>query len=272
MTEAELIQEIKDDLSASCSLPYNLNDQEIIRIINRAKAWMYDNYQYAVEKRFFILGGDLFTSPNFLKTRQIQLPDKIVTVFDVREANQPGISGNPDRDFGSSKLLGSELLLSPFMGDNLVYRTVMYSYFDLARAYLLETFAFNWNKNSKKLTILGRNPAGSPNNVGTGPNNYIRSVAVSCFVALEDSELFNDELFSRYCRAKAKQQLARVISSFDYNLPGGVRVNVSELKSMGDSEMQEVMDMINGENTPSYFLQWNTFIPLLIPLGNFLFG
>ena len=29
MTEAELIQEIKDDLSASCSLPYNLNDQEI---------------------------------------------------------------------------------------------------------------------------------------------------------------------------------------------------------------------------------------------------
>ena len=42
MTEAELIQEIKDDLSASCSLPYNLNDQEITRIINRAKAWMYE--------------------------------------------------------------------------------------------------------------------------------------------------------------------------------------------------------------------------------------
>ncbi len=48
MTLDELIQEIKDDISASCSLPYNLNDQEIIRIINRAKAWMYDNYQYAV--------------------------------------------------------------------------------------------------------------------------------------------------------------------------------------------------------------------------------
>ena len=43
MTQEELIQEIKDDISASCSLPYNLNDDEIIRIINRAKAWMYDN-------------------------------------------------------------------------------------------------------------------------------------------------------------------------------------------------------------------------------------
>jgi hypothetical protein len=143
------------------------------------------------------------------------------------------------------------------MGDNLVYRTVMYSYFDLAKAYLLETFAFRWNKNTKKLTILGRNPAGSPNNVGTGPNNYVKSVAVSCFVAIEDYELFDDELFSRYCRAKAKQSLARVISAFNYNLPGGVQVNSTDLKAMGDAEMQEVMEMINGENTPSYFLQWN---------------
>jgi hypothetical protein len=257
MTEAELIQEIKDDLSATCALPYNLNDQEIIRIINRAKAWMYDNYQYAVEQRIFILGAALFTNPIFLRTRQINLPDKIVSVFDVREANNPGVAGNPDRDFGSSKLLGSELLLSPFMGDNLVYRTVMYSYFDLAKAYLLETFAFRWNKNTKKLTILGRNPAGSPNAVGTGNNGYVKSVAVSCFVAIEDYELFDDELFVRYCRAKAKQQLARVISAFNYNLPGGVQVNASDLKAMGDVEMQEVMDMINGENTPSYFLQWN---------------
>jgi hypothetical protein len=143
------------------------------------------------------------------------------------------------------------------MGDNLVYRTVMYSYFDLAKAYLLETFAFRWNKNTKKLTILGRNPAGTPNGVGTGPNNYVKSVAVSCFVAIEDHELFDDELFSRYCRAKAKQSLARVISAFNYNLPGGVQVNSSDLKAMGDAEMQEVMEMINGENTPSYFLQWN---------------
>jgi hypothetical protein len=94
-------------------------------------------------------------------------------------------------------------------------------------------------------------------NVGTGNNGYVKSVAVSCFVAIEDYELFDDELFVRYCRAKAKQQLARVISAFNYNLPGGVQVNASDLKAMGDVEMQEVMDMINGENTPSYFLQWN---------------
>ena len=42
MTEADLIQEIRDDISHSCALPYNLNEQEIKRIIKRARAYFYD--------------------------------------------------------------------------------------------------------------------------------------------------------------------------------------------------------------------------------------
>jgi hypothetical protein len=190
----------------------------------------------------------------------VQLPEKIVTVFDVRETNGNGISGNPDRDFGDSKLIGSELLLSPFTGDNLVYRTVMYSYFDLANAYLLPTYAFNWNKNTKKLTLLGRDPVPAPPNSSPDSQpgyNLVQSVVVSCFVAIEDYELYSDELFIRYCMAKSKISLSRVLSAFDYNLPGGVKVNTSLIRQDGEAELQAVMDMINGENTPSYFLQWN---------------
>lgn len=264
MTESELIQEIKDDLSHSCSLPYNLKDPEIKRIIKRARKWFYDNYQYAVEDRVFVLSNSLFSHQEFRKTRQLKLPDKIVTVYEVREVNGSGISGNPDRDFGDSKLLGSELLLSPFVGDNLVYRTVMYSYFDLARAYMLETFAFKWNKNSKKLTIAGRDPNRSGIGGSVSPQSNLNGfdlggtdVAVRCFVALDDDELYDDELFVRYCIAKAKINLSRMLSAFNYNLPGGIQINPSELRSDGERELQEVMDMINGENTPSYFLQWN---------------
>jgi hypothetical protein len=48
-----------------------------------------------------------------------------------------------------------------------------------------------------------------------------------------------------------------MLSVFTYNLPGGVQINASEIGTQGATELQEVMDMINGENTPSYFLQWN---------------
>ena len=257
MTELELIKEIEDALSFSCSLPYNLNQTEVTRIIKRARDYFYDNYQYAVERRIIVLGKAIFSNPELRATRQIKLPDVIVSVFDVRETNGAGISGNPDRDFGDSKLLGSELLLSPFVGDNLVYRTVMYSYFDLARAYLLETFAFNWNKNNKKLTILGRDP----NRVNTGnPNNGYPGgvdVAVQCFVKITEDSLYDDELFVRYCIGKSKEALGNMLSVFDYNLPGGVRVNAQNIVSQGKEEVQEVMQMINDENSPSYFLQWN---------------
>jgi len=115
MTEEELIQEIEDALSFSCALPYNLNEQETKRIIKRARAWFLDNYQYAVEERVFVLANAIFQHPEFRATRQLKLPESIVTVYDVREVGGYGISGNPDRDFGDSKLLGSELLLSPFV-------------------------------------------------------------------------------------------------------------------------------------------------------------
>jgi hypothetical protein len=260
MTEAELIREVQDDLSHSCALSYQLNPQEISRIIKRARSWFYDNYKYAVEDRVFVLGNSLFNTTEFRKTRQLRLFDTVVSVYGVHEVNSGSLMGNPDRDFSDSKLLGSELLLSPFTGDNLVYRTAMYSFFDLAKAYLLNTFAFTYNKNTKMLTIQGRDPArtGSPG-YGTG-DDYTQNgtdIAIRAYIAIPEEDLYDDELFIRYVLAKCKINLSRLLSAFNYNLPGGVTVNTSALKGDGDAELQEVMDMINGENTASYFLQWN---------------
>jgi Holliday junction resolvasome RuvABC endonuclease subunit len=36
-----------------------------------------------------------------------------------------------------------------------------------------------------------------------------------------------------------------------------VTINAAAIQGIGQAEKTEVMEMIKGENTPSYFLQWN---------------
>lgn len=187
------------------------------------------------------------------------MPQCVRSIYEVREVNGSGLIGTPDKDFGDSKLLGSELMLSPFAGDNLVYRTVLYSFFDLAKAYLLETYAFNYNKNTKRLTILGRDPNRTyQTDGGTSTTQFTGTdVGVRAYIDIPEESLYDDELFVRYCLAEAKINIGRLLGTFEYNLPGGVRVNYNNIQTLGTSEKQEIIQMIKDENTPSYFLQWN---------------
>ena len=243
MTEKELIEELRSEITHSCALPYALQDPEIQRIIKRARAFFYGNYEYAVEDKFFRLSIDMFQHPEFRQKRTLQMPDCVVSVYDVREVNGVGIFGQVDRDFSDSKMLGAEIFLSPFQGDNLLYRTVMYSYFDLAKAYMLETVAFSFNKNTKRLTITGRNPR--------------LDCVARAYVRIPEQSLYDDELFVRYCMAQCKINLGRMLGVFQYNLPGGVSINFEGIKQDGLDELTAIMEKIDSDNAPSWFLQWS---------------
>lgn len=243
MTEKSLIQEIQNEISLACALPYALPEAEVVRIINRAKEWFFPNYQWAVEEKLIAIPKEIFDHPNFTSTRIIQMPDCVVSVYELREVTGIGILGTPDRDFSDSKLLGAEIFLSPFQGDNLVYRTAMYSYFDLAKAYLLETIAYKYNRNTRRVTVLGRNP--------------FRDCFIRAAVKIPDESLYDDEIFVRYCLAQAKINLGRILQLFNYNLPGGVTINFDTTKQDGIAEMEAIKTQIDGESTADWFIQWN---------------
>lgn len=243
MTKQDLIKEINREVTQSCALPYSLKPEEVERIIDVAARWAYDNYQYAVEERIIVIPAEAFKHTSFISTRQIRLPDCFMFTYDVRELVGIGIIGQQMGDFSDSKLLGAEIFLSPFQGDNLIYRTAMYSYFDLAKAYLLETIAHRWNKNTKRITIIGRNP--------------VRDVGIHGSVKIPEESLYDDELFIRYCYAKAKIQLGRTLQVFNYNLPGGITINFDAIKQDGQAEMDAILLEISSSNTPDWFLQWN---------------
>jgi hypothetical protein len=243
MTRDELIQDIQNELTFAKALPYSIPEQEIVRIITIAERYFYDNWRHAVEPHYLLVPREVFSNDLFKRDRAILLPDCVQFVHQVREAKGGTIFGTMDQDFADSKFIGSEIFLTPFIGESIMYRTVLFSFLDLTKAFTIDTLAYDYNKNTKKLTILGRTPS-----VPT---------VVQVAKKIDPQYLYEDELFQRYVRAKAKIRLGDLLTSFDYNLPGGVKINYTTMVTKADAELTSVMEMMKGENSADWMFLVN---------------
>ncbi|CAB4159505.1 hypothetical protein UFOVP699_241 [uncultured Caudovirales phage] len=238
MTEQELIADINDEITFSGALPYGLPEKEVKRIILNDSRYFWDNWRHAVESRYLLLPLELFQNSTFKKFRQIQLPDCVQFVVDFKEAKGGSIFATIDRDFAEQKFIGSEIFLTPFIGESIMYRTVMFSFLDLTKAMMLDTIAYDYNKNSKLLGVIGRTPK--------------TNAVIRVFKKLDQDKLFEDEMFQRYVRAHAKVRLSHMLQTFNYTLPGGVTVNYQNIVTTAEKEMEAVNTMMKGENTPDW--------------------
>jgi hypothetical protein len=238
VTRQELISDIIDEVTFSGSLPYQLPTKEVERVIKNAEVFFYDNWQYALDKAYLQIPVDVFSAGQFKDSRTITLPDCVQFVHKAVEPTGASVFSTMDRDFGENKFVGSEMYLTPFVGESLMYRTVMFSFLDLTRAFLLDTIAYDYNKNTKQLTVLGRTPK--------------RGAVLEVAKKIDSSNLYEDEMFQRYCRAKSKQRLGEMITTFDYVLPGDVKINYTNLVTKADAEMTAVMEAIKGENSAGW--------------------
>jgi hypothetical protein len=246
MTLDELILDIQDELTFAKALPYSIPEPEIKRIITNAERYFYDNWKHAVEPRYLLVPQEVFKSTAFRQHRTMQLPDCVGFVHDVKEPNSgSSMFGTMDADFADNKFIGSEVFLTPFIGESIMYRTIIFSFLDLVKGFTIDTFAYDYNKNTRKLTLLGRTPRG---------NGLVLTIAKK----IPADDLYNDEVFQRYVRAKAKLRLGDLLTTFDYNLPGGIKPNYTNLVTKAENELTQVMEMMKGENTPDflYFARW----------------
>lgn len=243
MTRDELVELVQDELTVSSGLPNSISPKEIERIIKNAERWFFINYKNAVESDFYVVPHSYFGTTEFTDRRYIQLPDCVITIQDFREIRGGSRIGIVDRDITENKIIASELFLSPVVGDDLVMRTAQYAYWDLTKAYFLDTIAYTFNQNTKRIKILGRNPR--------------TSVIIKCFSKIPQESLYDDDLFIRWVFAKSKIALGYMYSLYTYQLPGGVTINGSILKDAGEKELQEVKEQIDKEAPPDWFLLYN---------------
>lgn len=240
MTRGELIQMVNDEITGSGALPYSVPEREAERIINQALNWFYVNYGPAVETQYYVIEKKWFQDPEFKKTRSILLPDCVVSVYECKEISGGGRLGTIDRDFSDNRLLAAEIYLAPFASDDLVLRTAQYAYWDLTKAFILERVRFDFNRNTHRLKITGRDPK--------------KNLFLETYVHIEEGKLYDDWFFQRWCVAQCKISLANIIGFFSYNLPGGIQVNPDNMRDSGKEELEEIKQKIDDENSPDWMM------------------
>lgn len=261
----DLIEEINDELTVACQIPFTVPQKEIARIVKMAKKWFYKNYEDSVEPMYIAVPSIRWTKDGFalgidkdntdvqtsnLKSQRgtITLPDGVFSVNNVFEINRfsgedGGFSDNSfsagDPDFGIDKFIYSDVYGAGLGSENLMYYVINSKFIDNARQVLQQQISYNYNRNTHKMRFMGQLPE--------------NDVVLEIYSKIPDCDLFQDEIFIRYVIAKAKVQLSRILGTFNYNLPGNITINYDLIRSEGQEELQQIIEEIKNDEGVDYF-------------------
>lgn len=244
MTKQDLIDEIKGELTASCSLPFSPPDNEIDRIINLESKWLYREYRDSTYTKWYILDKNWYHTPEFKNTRTFQLPECVMGIKVVYELTKGQRAfGIHDPDMSFDRLMAADLYLTPLSSDQMTYRTIQMSFWDMSRQFNLRDVQTSFNINTHRLVILGR--------------DLTESLFVTTLDKIPDEDLYEDPIVIKWMIAKSKISLARILGTFNYNLLGNVTINYDAIRAEGVEELRELKEKIAGENVPDWFMMFN---------------
>ncbi len=239
MTKTELIQNTQEYMTSTYGIPIKLRPEEISNRIDDAHRYFRLEYERAVEEKYYIIPDSYFSTEEFKEKRTIQMPKCVVSVTECKLLRGGLQWGYNDRDFSMNKIFAADVFLGSFTSDDLILRTAYMSQFDLARAMIKEHVNYNYNFNTCRLSITG----------GVRSSIYVKT-----YIDIEPEYLYDDPYFIEYVRGSALLSLGRMTNIFQSQLPGGITLGTSELKSEGKEMMKAVEDKIKAEQTVGQFL------------------
>ena len=240
MTRNEFIELIKDEITVSGALPYTPPDKEIIRVINKEMKYLYREYRNILHDRIYIINKSYFQTQEFRDSRTIQLHDCTEGIKSVVEmSNGSRVFGINDPDLSFDRLMASDLYLTPLSSDQITYRTIQWSFWDLARSFNLKEINHNFNQNTHRLIITGRTPD--------------QSLFILAMDHLAEEDAYEDIIVQEWIIAKVKLSLVRMLGMFSYNLIGGVTINHDMWKTEATESLNDLKEKIKGDDVPDWF-------------------
>ena len=241
MTLNDFIALVDNEITASCAIPFSLPAAEIERIVNIEKSWLYREYRDAVQDAWYVLDKRYYSTQEWKDTRTFQLPPCVMAVKYVYEMTSgQRVFGIHDPDLTFDRLMAADLYLTPLSSDQITYRTIQWSFWDLAKQFNLKDINHHFNLNTKRLIITGRDPA--------------ESLWVTTLNQIPEEDLYDDPVFLKWVIAKCKIQLARILGTFNMTLIGGVQINYNDIRAEGKEELQELKEKIKSDSTADWFM------------------
>jgi hypothetical protein len=241
MTKAELVEEVKSELTSSCSLPYSISTKEIERIIKKEMRFLYREYRELIQDRIYILDKSYFVSDEFKDTRTFQMnscTEGIKKVIEMTDGSR--VFGINDPDLSFDRLMAADLYLTPLSSDQITYRTIQWSFWDLARGFNLRDINHDFNPNTHRLIITGRTPTDS--------------LMILAMDHIPEEDAYNDTIVLEWMIAKGKVSLSRILGAFNYNLLGNITINFEQWRAEGQEELERLREKIIGDNCPDWFI------------------
>ena len=249
----QFIQRIVQDLTQSCALPLPVPAAAIPPLILQAAQFFWENYDFAVEERYYCIKNYDFCKcgPNKI----ITLPQRIISVFGVYKTNEVfnyGVLG----DFSLERLIMNNSIMASGIGGNLQdvfgggtgYRMtdVMGALYEVQtyKAMFESPLTFNYNPYSHKLVILG----------ALGNSDLL----LQCFLRCKIQDLYQLYYFFRLCVCLGKKSMSTILGTFEYKLPGGITLNYSRFEDSADREIEKIEEWCTSQHSADYFFNSNT--------------
>ena len=253
----DFVESIQMEMSVGGSIPFTLPAEPIAQIVKNSKSYFYKSYEDAHEEMFISIPQSEIEKKKFksgvpqmvgegdrevLKSDRgsYLLPDGVISVVGVYEINgwsgeagwNSGLLGKNAGDISINRMLyqsvyDRQLAVS---ADNTMYYICTEAFLDVSRQIFQNTISFKYNRLTNKLRFLGKLP--------------MSDVVLDVLVRVPDCDLYNDELFRRYVIAECKVNLARILSTFTYQMPGNISINVDSIANDGATEKEAIRQEI----------------------------
>lgn len=250
------MKRVQAEVTQSCALPFALPIERIPEYCLQAAQYFWANDDFSAEERFYMIPNKDICKHDKLN-KILQLPPQILGVHGVYKIHQNlkyGAMGDFSLErmmlstysmFGGAGMIGG--------GNGITSANGGYSLTDMTIAmYEVSTFnqtlnaplSYNFNQYSSKLVLLG--------DLGYS------DILITCMVRCKVQDLYNNYYYFRMVVALCKKALSTIYGTFEFNLPGGITINYSNLADQAEKDIDDIKEWIEKNRAADYFFMPNT--------------